>query len=552
MISMMSSLLSAAANSGAASGFALLLGAPVCFGYAASTTSWLPCALRRRDRFRHPYVVSGVRAVSIATALAALAALVVGLVPMKLDWMNSRSCHPTSPTSLGVLDIGSWVQRRISPEKRYDVACAPEPTQDGTLASVAELHKWLECLFASAQGFSGYDAKAVEQTGTEEFSVAWASKVIRAVRALDDGSRATMSKLDEMRFNGEHTPEQTLAAFHDFASFEGPLKLAFRVMRMGIAALGPIAASGAWDAEEELADMVELRSTMRVRLIAAMNAARGIAAALPSDSASFDSAARCVPKANLLAGLESMAIEEAEQHGEPHVMFQLGVYLSSVCTTKVNAPFFARSCEGNSDWAPGVGGWSVPSIVAQAESLLANAERLTVDTEDRQLRARVRVNRLAQHAWMLARLHHDSAAEYRYRMASQIAARYKFGYEAAAALSRLARLFFHRSRREAALATAVEALRHKNDEPTALFLRESTRATLGKLRTDAEVREVAVQLQALEGRLPDPTIERKRAEQYAALAQWEAVADAGPIACLGVGDAAHALLCLVLKLALPS
>lgn len=551
MTSMMSSLLSAAANSGAASGVALFLGAPVCFGYAASTATWLPCALRRRDGFRRPCVVSGVRAASIVTAFVALAALVTGLVAMKMAWI-SGSCHPTFPTTLGVLDIGSWVQQRRSPEKQYDVECVPQPTQNETLASVVELHGWLQCLVLSAQGLSGYGAKAMERTVAEEFNVAWASQVIRAVRALDDSSHATTSRLDEIRFTGKHTPEQTLAAVHDFASFEGPFKLAFTAMRTGIAALGPIAASGAWGAEEDLADMAELRSTLRVRLIAAMNAARGITAALPSDSASFQTAAGCVPNSNLLAGLESMAIEEAEEHEEPHVMFQLGVYLSSVCTTKVQVPFFGRSCEAKYGWTPGVGGWSVPPIIAQAESLLANAERLTLDTDDRQARARVRVNRIAQHAWMLARLHHDSAAEYRYRMASQISASYKFGYEAAASLSRLARLFFHRSRREEALATAIEALRHKSDDPTALFLRASMRATLGKLQTDVEAREVAAELRALEGRLPDPTIERKRAEQYAAMAEWEAVADSGPIACLGFGDAARTVLCLLLKLALPA
>lgn len=298
--------------------------------------------------------------------------------------------------------------------------------------------------------------------------------------------------------------------------------------------------------------MAELRSTIRVCLVSSMDMARAIAAALPLDSSTTRRAMRCEPR--LLTGLELTATREAEESSEPDVMLHLGMYLSSVCvdSRSRDVPFVALSCNAKSGWTSGSSGISVPALIAQSEKLLDKAERLALDIEHRRSRAEVRAERLSMHALVLARLHHHTAAEVRYKAASQLAAKYGIGEKTAISLARLARHFYLSSHQEEALAIATEALRHNSSEPTARFLQASTRVALGHVRTDAEAREALLELRDLEGQLKFQTLERRRADLHAHMARWQVVADSSAWACLNFHDAASALMCLLGKMAFPA
>lgn len=508
--------------------------------------------IRRRggcERAGITVTASGACVVPVAALIAALAAIALGVASGTVSGIGFpvESCPLASSKSNGELGVGSPPGLGALYQIQPGTSCTQHVPQGDGAAPLPQLHMWLQCLASTAP--KGQPDSGVPGGDSIE---AWSAQVLQAVKALHHGALvASRLALKNVRAARNLAPAEAVTALREFASLEGPLNLAFVVLRQGIAVLGPRAMSGE-DVEEELADMAEFRRTIRVCVVSSMDMARAIAAALPLDSSTTRRAMRCEPR--LLAGLELTATREAEESSEPDVMFHLGMYLSSVCidSRSRDVPFVALSCNAKSGWASGSGGISVPALIAQSEQLLDNAERLALDSEDRRSRAEVRAERLSMHALVLARLHHHNAAEFRYKAASQLAAKYGIGKKAATFLARLARHFYFLSHQEEALAIANEALRHDSSEPTARFLQVSTRVALGHVRTDAEAREASSELRALEGQLRFQKLESRRADLHALMARWQVVADSGAGACLNFHDSAWALMCLLGKVAFPA
>jgi len=166
---------------------------------------------------------------------------------------------------------------------------------------------------------------------------------------------------------------------------------------------------------------------------------------------------------------------------------------------------------------------------------------------DKTQHALTRALQLYSHANYLAGQQLDAAAEWRYRVAASIAAKYAQPRMAAHSLATLGGLLVLRNRHHEALATADDALSHAHDT-VALYLQGSMRLKLGNLHTDAEVRMVAQQLQNVAGNLPSEHMEAERASQLAELSLYYQ-AESDVWACFEVNDAAKVLICLFGRLA---
>lgn len=145
---------------------------------------------------------------------------------------------------------------------------------------------------------------------------------------------------------------------------------------------------------------------------------------------------------------------------------------------------------------------------------------------------------------MLALKHHDSAAEWRYRAAAELAALHRRQKLASHALGRLGYFLTLRGRKEEALESAGQALDHGEEDPLAQYLQASLRRSLGELRTTEEVEFAEKQLSSVAGKLPSKTLEDQRAVAHGELGWWRLVATEGLQVCLRAWDAAQMLICV--------
>lgn len=183
----------------------------------------------------------------------------------------------------------------------------------------------------------------------------------------------------------------------------------------------------------------------------------------------------------------------------------------------------------------------VPEDIATAEDLLFRGEELTPGSLQGD-RAAARALRLYQHAKHLALLHHDSAAEWRYREAARVAAAHRRPKLAAHSLTRLGFFLSLRGRRDEAQDAVKEALVHFED-PLAQYLHVSFRRTAGELTTDAEVRSAEAVLGDVAGRLPSKALEEQRAQDHEDFVWWGRVAEGGLRVCFDAQDSAQFLIC---------
>merc|ERR1712232_156145 len=135
-----------------------------------------------------------------------------------------------------------------------------------------------------------------------------------------------------------------------------------------------------------------------------------------------------------------------------------------------------------SAWTRDAMGSFVPSCLADVEDLLLRAEENALENDKTQ-HALTRALQLYSHANYLAGQQLDAAAEWRYRVAASIAAKYAQPRMAAHSLATLGGLLVLRNRHHEALATADDALSHAHDT-VALYLQGSMRLKLGNLHTD--------------------------------------------------------------------
>jgi len=255
----------------------------------------------------------------------------------------------------------------------------------------------------------------------------------------------------------------------------------------------------------------------------------------------------------MLEDFQAFVLKEAGEAKDAATVFGLGLYYSDIGLAaesgKLNVPLFGAGAATTGSWtsepiwAADAGGSHAPSDIVKAEALMLAGEEASMES-DRGDRGAARALRLYQHAKMLALKHHDSAAEWRYRVAAELAASHRRQKLAAHALGRLAYFLSLRGRKEEALEAAGLALKHGEQDPLAQFLEVTLRRSLGELKSEEEVQTAEMKLAAVAGLMPSKTLEDQRAIAHAELGWWRLVATDGLKVCFRAWDAAQMLICL--------
>lgn len=303
--------------------------------------------------------------------------------------------------------------------------------------------------------------------------------------------------------------------------------------------------------EELKMELHELGSSMAVCMLDALQEGRLVAVMLSQDETLVKQAVSCEP--SLMEGLEAIVVGEADDTDDAAVVFALGVYWSDVGVATSDAPFFGtrRDTLGDTSWQKDeTGTSSLPATLARAEALLLRGEEGAVGLS-RIDRTSVRALRLYQHAKALALMHHDVAAESRYLLAAELAAKVDRQKLAVHSLTRLSYFLHLRGHHTRALDMAEQALTHGTD-PLAIYLKATLRRSLGKLRTFDDIVDAETNLRAVAKTLPSRALEKQRTAAQIELELWRRAATESATqedtlgvfrACTALGDVAHVLIC---------
>jgi hypothetical protein len=285
-----------------------------------------------------------------------------------------------------------------------------------------------------------------------------------------------------------------------------------------------------------------LRVAFRGCILKVVRMARTIAQALPSASPALQRVQQCKPE--MLAGLERLALAEAEQDSDPGVRFGAGLLISDQCISPANTPFFGAQASELLDLAVDAQGHRVPAGLAVSEQmLLESLESATV--LDRSDRSKACLMRLAKHAKFLADKNQYAAAEWRYRAGAEIAKTHGHHQMAASSLAQLSYFLSLYGQHESALDAATDSLKYGQDS-LATYLDATLRLGLGELRTDDQVKSAAQQLKGVEGKLPTPALEATRTSLVGKLEDLHSASASESISgCLRLGDAAQVLSCVI-------
>jgi len=366
-----------------------------------------------------------------------------------------------------------------------------------------------------------------------------------ASAAFQSRCTAAWEELRALR-NGKAIPvPESLSVLRSLSRLESVMRQALAALRDGIWAWrtwtekteNPRAAAHGGKQIEELH---ELRGKVRSCTIRAIQEARAVVLALPQSHELVRNAVRCHPK--LLADLEALALQEAEQETYAGAQFNLGLYWSEIGVSG-DVPFFGQ--RASESWGSDADGLYIPLDLARAEGLMLLGEEASDDTELAE-RGPVRALRLYHHAKRLALQHHDAAAEVRYRTAAKVAALHQRHKLAGHSLTRLSYFLSLRGWQAEALSTANEALDFTPD-PLALYLQATLRCSLGYVKEEAEILEVESQLMQIAGKLPSQALEEKRYTAHRELRIWRAAAEGGLETCFALQDASRVLACLICK-----
>jgi len=245
---------------------------------------------------------------------------------------------------------------------------------------------------------------------------------------------------------------------------------------------------------------------------------------------------------------------------DTNLHFRIGL-----CWSDVGLAKDASSTE--MEWLRDEQGYFAPAPLVRAEAFLMSSELAAAnapspDTNGKggpgySVCAAARAARLYRHAKHMALRHHDAAAIWRYKAASEVAVTHGRQRLAGHALARLSYFLLLRGRPEEALEQATGALSHDNKEPLARFLSVTLQRSLGRLETTAAALGAEQELGEIAGQLPSNDLEEQRTNAYAELRAFRAAEVAGKSAaglleCFALKDAAHLLLCLLGRLFLKS
>jgi len=470
--------------------------------------------------------------------------------------------------TLGAKDLENEATRSTSPwakasSEDYKQVC--EVKLPSETADVQELRERIECLRTQlALGPGSYEEAVDLLTQVRRIinsaqkdadaDVRWGNMKVRWARSTHGVLQRRCKELGaEIRAlhrtkPATGLPESALKVLQALRGLAVPFHEARTSLEQATKALSSRAASGDWDAGEEVFELEGLLGKARDALLDVVREARILAVALPQRHEQVRKALSCNPE--LLVELEELALQEVQVDKGADPKFALGRYWSEISVSKSDAPFFIRH-RPTSKWVDGPGKWRVPYFMARAEALMMQGEKASLGAEKSD-RGASRALRLYQHAQFLALGHYDGAAEWRYRVSAALAALHQREQLAAHSFTRLA-LFLSLHRREKeALGAAGEALKLA-PEPVAKLLQVTLRRKLGELRTDEEVRIAEKTLIEIHGKIPLRTLEEQRATTVAELAVWRKVTDNGKFStCLEFVDAARTLICVIGRLAFSS
>lgn len=373
---------------------------------------------------------------------------------------------------------------------------------------------------------------------------AWASASVEWARithgALSSQCSASSDDLKALRRVKTAPAKTVVLSLRKFQKLESSLKDALTSGRKSTALLAAQAATGSSIAGDELAELRDAQVASSTCMLEAVHEAWLLAQTLPRSNAHVRTAMRC--SGDTLAGLQSLVVRSSMELKDAGAAYALGMYLSQRAIAEHSSVPFFGTHDVSTQWVAAGGGVHAPEDMAIAEELLQHDEEVTQGSLQGD-RAAARALRLYQHAKHLALLHHDSAAEWRYREASQVAAKYHRPKLAAHSLTRLGFLLSLRGRKDEAQVAVSDALQHF-DDPLAQYLHVSLRRSAGQLETDAEVRSAQAVLTAVAGQLPSKVLEEQRAQEHKEIEWWGKVADGGMQVCLSAQDAAQFLICL--------
>lgn len=378
----------------------------------------------------------------------------------------------------------------------------------------------------------------------------WATTQVEWTHALHSLLHSNCHKLynalQHLRRSSDWSRLMKLALknIYAFKRLEFPFRELLAAMKQSVEIFSSRRASGSTEASNVLEDLENKRASALLCMIGTVREARSVGAALPRRNADLRHALRC--SSNLLVGIEELTVSEAEKETDAGVTFGLGMYWSEVGVNGLAVPFFGVRAEKQA-WQSDLHGLYVPSAIARADELLQRAEQASLDV-DRADRAAARAARLYEHAKLCVSKHHDAAAEWRFALASHLAAVHQHGKLAAHSAARWSYFLTLRGRHEEALEAADQAVSFF-DNAFALYLQAMLRHRLGKLKTDDEVRQAEEQLLSVANKLPSDSLENDRMTLHADLRWWRAAVRGGLKACFTAPDVVRLLICIISRMA---
>eukprot|EP00928_Gymnodinium_smaydae_P097247 TRINITY_DN8763_c0_g2_i1.p1 TRINITY_DN8763_c0_g2~~TRINITY_DN8763_c0_g2_i1.p1 ORF type:complete len:563 (-),score=111.51 TRINITY_DN8763_c0_g2_i1:54-1742(-) len=310
----------------------------------------------------------------------------------------------------------------------------------------------------------------------------------------------------------------------------------------------------------ELGTATSLRVALRVCLVDTVREARLVADKLPRNRKATALHSRvCNSAPAKLADLERFSILEANAESDAGVVFGGGLLLSHAAMSSKDVPMFDDSVSDLDiglnlaavDDADIGSETSVPRTLLMAEALLLRGFEASEGEAERVKKASSRAGVLAYHAKFLMELGEgwEKAAELRYRAASTLARQHGRDKLAAHSLAQLGYFLSLRGLSEEALVAAEEAASIEADDPLATYLRATLRLSTGAVRTDEAALAVKSDLEAVKGRLPNPSTEADLMTSLTVLEKWFPVARSETLGvCFSLGDVAEILACLAAKL----
>lgn len=491
--------------------------------------------------------------------------------------------HPTeSPTELLARAHADSDPSSISDNWSLLEACATWASPSGVAAPASELLAQLECngeLLES--GATTHEAAAsllsrargiteVLRAQEDSAPAAWRSAQVEWARITHGVFQLTCKAItDEMQLSRKSkasaadqqargfSTTNPLAGLRSLKRLEVPFQETLDAVTKGIKVLESSDPELHANITGEVEELANALGADRACALHALTEGRNLALVLPRNQPLVRKALQCQPR--MLEDFQALVLKEAAEAKDGATLFALGLYYSDAGLAaeqgQQRAPFFGTGSQTSNsrwksepNWASDAGGAHAPTEIVEAEKLMKAAEEASSGA-DRSDRGAARALRLYQHAKMLALKHHDSAAEWRYRTASELAATYRRQKLASHALGRLGYFLSLRGRKPEALEAAGSALEHGEEDPLAQYLQASLRRTLGELKTDEEVIVAEKQMASVAGKLPSKTLEDQRAAAHQEMQWWGLVAKDGLRVCLKAWDAAQMLICLLMGLA---